>query len=143
MEQIVWDTQRTSERLWFSIVGQICSLNSFTPSDQITQKIHIFTKMFICLNPTKKATFSRWLKWRRRWDSNPRNARTFDGFQDRSDQPLWHSSKQLLQIIFIFYMVKIYCQDVIYNSSPSFFQLRYVEKCKKCTNSSGLFTNFH
>ena len=31
-------------------------------------------------------------KWRRNRDSNPRYARTHDGFQDRSNQPLWHSS---------------------------------------------------
>ena len=36
---------------------------------------------------------SQVFKWRRRWDSNPRYARTYDGFQDRSNQPLWHSSK--------------------------------------------------
>ena len=37
-------------------------------------------------------------KWRRRWDSNPRYARTYDGFQDRSNQPLWHSSK-VIQLV--------------------------------------------
>ena len=31
-------------------------------------------------------------KWRRRRDSNPRNARTLNGFQDRRIQPLCHSS---------------------------------------------------
>jgi hypothetical protein len=30
--------------------------------------------------------------WRRRWDLNPRKARTFAGFQDRCIQPLCHSS---------------------------------------------------
>ena len=30
--------------------------------------------------------------WRRRRDSNPRNARTLNGFQDRRIQPLCHSS---------------------------------------------------
>ena len=46
--------------------------------------------------PTKKSLSG--LKWRRRWDSNPRYARTYDGFQDRSNQPLWHSSK-VIQLV--------------------------------------------
>ena len=36
-----------------------------------------------------------WLRrgeWRKRWDSNPRNARTLAGFQDRCLKPLGHSS---------------------------------------------------
>lgn len=33
---------------------------------------------------------------RRRWDSNPRYARTYDSFQDCSNQPLWHSSKRFI-----------------------------------------------
>ena len=41
----------------------------------------------------KKEPFGSLKIWRRRWDSNPRNACTFDSFQDCSDQPLWHSSK--------------------------------------------------
>ncbi len=32
-------------------------------------------------------------KWRRRWDSNPRNAFTLNGFQDRRNRPLCHSSR--------------------------------------------------
>ena len=32
------------------------------------------------------------LKWRRRRDSNPRNAHTLNGFRDRPDRPLWHLS---------------------------------------------------
>ena len=42
---------------------------------------------------------------RRRWDSNPRYARTYDGFQDRSNQPLWHSSK-VIQLVTILYYTK-------------------------------------
>lgn len=53
-------------------------------------------------------------KWRRRWDSNPRNARTFDGFQDRSDQPLWHFSKQLLSDVLLFYQLNLNCQGLFY-----------------------------
>ena len=30
--------------------------------------------------------------WRRGWDSNPRNARTLNGFQDRRNRPLCHPS---------------------------------------------------
>ncbi len=32
------------------------------------------------------------LKWRMGWDSNPRNAFTFGGFQDRYLKPLGHPS---------------------------------------------------
>ncbi len=53
------------------------------------------------------------LKWRRRWDSNPRNAETFDSFQDCSNQPLWHSSIPLLDIL-ISYLIKIFCQDILF-----------------------------
>ncbi len=31
--------------------------------------------------------------WRRGWDSNPRYARTHNGFRDRPDRPLWHLSR--------------------------------------------------
>ena len=51
--------------------------------------------------PNKKSPKPLWFglfKWRRRWDSNPRYARTYDGFQDRSNQPLWHSSK-VIQLV--------------------------------------------
>lgn len=34
-------------------------------------------------------------KWRMGWDSNPRNAHTFAGFQDRCLQPLGHPSKEV------------------------------------------------
>ena len=37
-------------------------------------------------------------KWRRIWDSNPGDTRMPDGFQDRSNQPLWHSSK-VIQLV--------------------------------------------
>jgi site-specific DNA recombinase len=33
------------------------------------------------------------LTWRRRWDSNPRYACTYNGFRDRPDRPLWHLSE--------------------------------------------------
>ena|GEM_PF-5004564 len=32
-------------------------------------------------------------KWRRGWDSNPRNAHTLNGFQDRRIRPLCHPSE--------------------------------------------------
>ena len=38
-------------------------------------------------------------KWRRRWDSNPRNALTFNGFQDRRNRPLCHSSGWVLGVM--------------------------------------------
>ena len=44
---------------------------------------------------TKKEPFQALFKWRRRWDSNPRYAWTYDSFQDCSNQPLWHSSIRL------------------------------------------------
>ena len=48
------------------------------------------------VNYSKKYSPFQDFKWRRKWDSNPRYARTYDGFQDRSDQPLRHSSKNYL-----------------------------------------------
>ena len=55
--------------------------------------------MDIVLNKKNpKPLWFGFFKWRRRWDSNPRYARTYDGFQDRSNQPLWHSSK-VIQLV--------------------------------------------
>ena len=62
--------------------------------------------MFICLKPTKKATLIGGFKWRRRWDSNPRYAWTYDSFQDCSNQPLWHSSIRLFGCISILFAEK-------------------------------------
>ncbi len=39
---------------------------------------------------------------------------TYDGFQDRSDKPLWHSSIRLSDVI-LFYYIKIFCQDILTN----------------------------
>ena len=64
--------------------------------------------MDIVLN--KKSPKPLWFelfKWRRRWDSNPRYARTYDGFQDRSNQPLWHSSK-VIQLVTKFILHKTF-----------------------------------
>lgn len=65
-------------------------------------------------NILKKESLRIPFKWRRRWDSNPRNARTFDGFQDRSDQPLWHFSKQLLSDVLLLYQLNLNCQGLFY-----------------------------
>ena len=46
------------------------------------------------------------IKWRRRWDSNPRYAWTYDSFQDCSNQPLWHSSIRLFGCISILFAEK-------------------------------------
>ena len=37
--------------------------------------------------------FQRKNGWRKRWDSNPRTAKTVAGFQDRCIQPLCHTSE--------------------------------------------------
>ena len=81
----------TSEELKALLIF-ISSRNTLAPKMIKTDRLY-----------NKKSPEPKWLglsKWRRRWDSNPRNARTFDGFQDRSDQPLWHSSKQLLRMYY-------------------------------------------
>ena len=50
--------------------------------------------------------------WRRGWDSNPRNACTLAGFQDRCLQPLGHPSAGFSrQYVFIFFpksLIKFY-----------------------------------
>ena len=46
----------------------------------------------------KKALINQSFKWRKRWDSNPRNPCGFNGFQDRPDQPLRHSSVSCFNI---------------------------------------------
>ena len=43
-------------------------------------------------NGSANAVPTQVLKWRRRWDSNPRQASTCVGFQDRCLKPLGHSS---------------------------------------------------
>ena len=40
----------------------------------------------------RDSLFRNSLRWRRGWDSNPRYARTHNGFRDRPDRPLWHLS---------------------------------------------------
>ncbi len=42
--------------------------------------------------PSRSLNLPLWAKWRKRWDSNPRTARTVAGFQDRCLKPLGHSS---------------------------------------------------
>ena len=82
---------------------------------------------------TKKEPFQALFKWRRRWDSNPRYARTYDGFQDRSNQPeevgfeptvrshvrrfsrpLQSTALALLRAnlsdVILFYLLNIFCQ---------------------------------
>ena len=68
-------------------------------------------RVLILTSLNKKNTLSGiLLKKRRRWDSNPRNACTFDSFQDCSDQPLWHSSKTIFLRVLLFYALNLFCQ---------------------------------
>ena len=58
-------------------------------------------------NPQNKKPPKGDFKWRRNRDSNPRYARTYDGFQDRSNQPLWHSSISI-QLVYLLILHKTY-----------------------------------
>lgn len=80
-------------------IGTLADLKYLPPPSKLPIKRYTWRgePIKLCLmreNPyqTKKPPKGD-LKWRRNRDSNPRYARTYDGFQDRSNQPLWHSSK--------------------------------------------------
>ena len=50
---------------------------------------------------------------------------TYDGFQDRSDKPLWHSSMNRYQI-YLFYLFNMVCQELYFEKIPySLFRLKY------------------
>ena len=71
------------------------------------------SNLFVCLPP----------QWRRKRDSNPRNPREFNGFQDRRIRPLCHFSERcksttnkiLSKVIFlIFYLLTILLLSTYY-----------------------------
>jgi hypothetical protein len=52
-----------------------------------------FEPTFSCVQDRQiNQTFPHAVDWRKRWDSNPRDAYTSSGFQDQRHRPLGHSS---------------------------------------------------
>ena len=90
--------------LEFSGVGQVCPTYPYFLPSKLLKKIQIY----------KQKVPQRDFKWRRNRDSNPRYARTYDGFQDRSNQPLWHSSKSIYIGLPVYDTQNItHCKEVI------------------------------
>ena len=79
----------------------------FRPKRTIKYKRTHRERALLTFHNKKQSLFRLCFKWRRRWDSNPRYARTYDGFQDRSNQPLWHSSK-VIQLVTKFIIHETY-----------------------------------
>ena len=93
----------------FAFYGKCAIKQTGYALGSLVQPTKLWVLILTSLN--KKNTLSGiLLKKRRRWDSNPRNACTFDSFQDCSDQPLWHSSKTIFLRVLLFYALNLFCQ---------------------------------
>ena len=79
------------------------------------------------------------------WDSNPRKAFTFAGFQDRSIQPLWHPSKRrtLLELLRTLALRALQVFSKVFNMAVIFyiFYILYILYEKVDTNLDTRFND--